>query len=98
MKQKITIAFILTFISIAIFWACKDEELPYVTGLNKIELSITEDTTSYVFSEITCALNQTPKFEIEQHGFCWDTIASVTIEKQKNSFTNLTSHSFQKKY
>ncbi len=96
MKHKITIALILTFISIAIFWACKDEELPYVTGINKIELTITEDSTSYVFTEITCVLNKTPNFAIEQYGFCWDTIANVNIEKQTNNFSKLTSQTFQK--
>jgi uncharacterized protein (TIGR02145 family) len=95
MKQKITIAFILTIISITIFWACKEEELPVVPSNNKIELTIIEDSTSYVFSEITCNFNQLPNFTIEQHGFCWDTVASVTIEKQSNALGNLTNLTFQ---
>ena len=94
MKQKIAIALSFTLIIIIFFWACKDEELPEITISSKIELIITEDSTSYVFSEITCALNLQPKFTIEQHGFCWDTIASVNIEKESNSFENLTTQSF----
>lgn len=76
--------------------ACKEEELPEVTGNNKIELTIIEDSTSYVFAELTCSLNELPNFEIEQHGFCWDTVASVNIEKQSNIFGNLTNQTFQK--
>jgi hypothetical protein len=96
MKHKITIAFVLTFISIAIFWACKEEELPEVIGNIKVELTITEDSTSYIFAQLTCTLNETPKFTVENYGFCWDTIASVNIEKQSNSFNSLTSQNFQK--
>jgi uncharacterized protein (TIGR02145 family) len=95
MKQKIIIILFLITITISLFWACsKDEELPKVTGINKIELTITEDTASYVFANIQCDLNQNPKFEIEQYGYCWDTIASVSIENENNSFENLTSQSF----
>jgi uncharacterized protein (TIGR02145 family) len=95
MKQKITIAFILTIISITIFWACKEEDLPEIPSNNKIELTIIEDSTSYVFSEIICNFNQLPNFIIEQYGFCWDTLASVNIEKQSNALVNLTNLTFQ---
>ncbi|MDX9696942.1 MAG: fibrobacter succinogenes major paralogous domain-containing protein [Bacteroidales bacterium] len=94
MKQKILIALLVTFLSFVIIWACKDEELPEFSRINKVELTITEDSTSYVFSQINCILNQKPVFTIEQHGFCWDTIANVTIEKQKSNNGTLNAQSF----
>ena len=82
----ITIFIISLFI---IFQACKDEELPKITSINKIELTLTEDSTSYVFAQLKCDLNQNPKFEIEQHGFCWDTTSNVNIEKQSSDFGSI---------
>lgn len=94
MKQKITITLSIIIAATIIFFACQDEELPKVTGINKIELTLVEDSTSYVFAQLQCDLNQNPKFEIEQYGYCWDTVASVNIEKQSNNFENLSSQSF----
>ncbi|MDK2978299.1 MAG: hypothetical protein PWP52_1013 [Bacteroidales bacterium] len=94
MKQKLTITLSIILAATILFFACKEEELPKITSINKIELNITEDSISYVFAEIKCDLNQNPKFEIEQYGFCWDTVANVTIEKESNNFENLTSQSF----
>jgi uncharacterized protein (TIGR02145 family) len=96
MRKVFLIVFLIISGLFFITQACKEDDLPEVTGNNKIELTITEDSTSYVFAEITCALNQQPNFTIEQHGFCWDTIASVTTEKQTNNFGPLTSQTFQK--
>lgn len=89
MKQKLTITLSIIFAATIIFFACNDEELPKITSINKIELTITEDTTSYIFAEIQCDLNQKPKFEIEQHGFCWDTVVNVNIENRFNIFGTL---------
>jgi len=94
MKKWILLLLTFAALWIVIIQACKDEELPEVTSINKIELTLTEDSTSYVFAQLKCDLNQNPKFEIEQYGFCWDTIANVTIEKENNSFENLTDQSF----
>jgi len=97
MKQKVFIAISLIILGlIIIFQACKDEELPEISGNKKIELTILKDSTSYVFAQLTCELNEIPSFAIENYGFCWDTIAQVTIEKQSNSYSNLSNQSFQK--
>jgi len=95
MKYKQVITILALLITICFLWTCNDDELPIYSGINKVELTITEDSISYVFSQIACELSLKPKFEIEQHGFCWDTIANTTIEKQKNSFGNLTNQNFQ---
>ena len=95
MKQKITITLSIIFAATIIFFACQDEELPKVTGINKIELTLTEDSISYLFAQLQCDLNQNSKFVIEQYGFCWDTVANVTIEKEHNSFEELSSESFE---
>lgn len=94
MNRKTTIFLSFIFILNVILSACKDEELPQVSGNNKIELTISVDTVSYLFSEISCALNHSPNFEIEQHGFCWDTIPGVNIEKQHTSIGNLSNQNF----
>lgn len=94
MKQKLTLTLSIIFAVTIIFFACQDEELPKVTSINKIELTLTEDSTSYVFTQLKCDLNQNPKFEIEQYGYCWDTVANVNIQNQSNNFENLTNQSF----
>lgn len=88
--------FFLPFL-IIIFWACQEDEPSKLEEINSISLTITEDTTSYVFSEITCTLNKQSNFEIDQYGFCWDTIAGVNVEKQNSSFGILIGQTFQKK-
>jgi uncharacterized protein (TIGR02145 family) len=95
MKQKLTITLSVFLTAAILFFACKDEELPEAPNSSKIQLTITEDITSYVSSTINCSLNDLPPFGIEQHGFCWDTISGVDINKQSKNFGQLNKQSFK---
>jgi uncharacterized protein (TIGR02145 family) len=95
MKQKLLIVVSIALIILTTLLTCKDdEELPDITGGEKISLAVTEDSTSYVFATLSCDLNLKPKFKIEQHGFCWDTLANVTIQKTHSTIGVLTYQEF----
>ncbi len=95
MKTKILIIVgIIAVMTLVFFQACKEDTLPEVLGNSKIELTIRLDSTSYVFAELLCELSDFPTFKVEKYGFCWDTIAKVTVEKTLNQFENLSNQNF----
>jgi uncharacterized protein (TIGR02145 family) len=92
--MKKTVSIFIALLILLVFHFCKEEELPTVNNVNKIELTLTLDSASYVFTQLTCELNQKPKFAIEEHGLCWDTLANATITKEHSAIGRLSTLTF----
>jgi len=98
MKQKLTIISAIILVSIAIFWACNDEELPTIANAlsNKIELTLTQNSVTGSSVDLTCSVTNPDKISISEHGLCWNTSGNPTISDTKTEEGTLNSTSFNK--